>query len=264
MNKKYENQILRIIKKGIKERVFSVDSTFTDEQKVLKNNYENHLYMTECVNLFWMFEEKYNRIPSQSEYVEAYKYYSFENLKNKSWYDDDKDKEFITKCIEWRADRAYKSNLIELMTVKQLEMLGYTVFRHKYIDVIMGVDLVVVKDGKCWYIHITKNTDYSRNKVFDKGSYTSKTLDKKNFRFHRDFRRHVKFLYSCNEGKNNTVKNGLPLFKNDYVLSKLDDKHAFDFNDEYNQLRRLSRSVIRQTIKFTSTDNKMVVSETSE
>lgn len=263
MNKKYENQLLQIIEKGVQERVFSVDSTFTEKQRVLKNNYENHLYMTECVNLFWTFEEKYDKIPSQSEYVETYKHYSFQYLANKSWYDDDKDKEFITKCIEWRADRAYKSNLIELMTVKQLEMLGYTVFRHKYIDVVMGVDLVVVKDGKCWYIHITKDTDYSRRKVFDKGNYTSKTLDKKNFRFHRDFTKHVKFLYSCDESANNTVKNGLPLFKNDYVLDKLDDKHSFDFNDEYNQLRRLSRSVIRQTIEFTSTDNKLTISETS-
>ena len=263
MDKKYENQLLRIIKKGVQERVFSVDDTFTDEQKVLKNNYENRIYMTECVNLFWTFEEKYNKIASQDEYVEAYKHYSFQYLKNKSWYDDDKDKEFITKCITWRADRAYKSNLIELMTVKQLEMLGYTVFRHKYIDVIMGVDLVVVKDNKCWYIHVTKDSDYSRRKVMTKGNYTSKKLDKKNFRFHRDFTGHVKFLYSCDEDKNNTVKNGLPVFKNDYVLSKLDDKHSFDFNDEYNQLRRLSRSVIRQTIEFASTDGKMVVSETS-
>ena len=264
MNKKYEKQLLQIIEKGIKERVFKVDDTFTAEQKVLKNNYENHLYMTECVNLFWKFEENYNRIPSQDEYVQAYKYYSFENLKNKNWYDDDKDKEFIKKCIEWRADRAYKSNLIELMTVKQLETLGYTVFRHKYIDIVMGVDLVAVKDNKCWYIHVTKDSDYSRRKVFDKGNYTNKTLDKKNFRFHRDFTGHVKFLYSCDESANNTIKNGLPLFKNDYVLSKLDDKHSFDFYDEYNQLRRVSRSVIRQTICFVSTDNKMVVSETSE
>ncbi|MFR4175853.1 MAG: hypothetical protein ACLUQC_02980 [Lactococcus raffinolactis] len=108
MNKKYENQLLRIIEKGVKERVFSVDDTFTEKQRVLKNKYENHLYMTECVNLFWTFEEKYNKIATQDEYVEKYKYYSFENLKNKNWYDDDKDKEFITKCIEWRADRAYK------------------------------------------------------------------------------------------------------------------------------------------------------------
>ena len=263
MNKKYEKQLLQIIEKGVKERVFSVDSTFTDTQIVLKNNYENHLYMTECVRLFWTFEEKYNEIATQDEYLEAYKYYSFEYLKNKNWYDDKKDKEFITKCIEWRADRAYKSNLIELMTVKQLELLGYTVFRHKYIDVIMGVDLVAVKDGKCWYVHVTKDTDYSRRKMFDKGSYTSKTIDKKNFRFHRDFRRHVKFLYSCNEGKNNKIKNGLPVFKNDYVLSKLDDKHSFDFNDEYNQLRRLSRSVNNRVIEFVSTDSKLTISETN-
>ena len=264
MNKKYENQLLQIIEKGVKERVFSVDSTFTDTQRVLKNNYENHLYMTECVRLFWTFEEKYNKIASQDEYVEAYKHYSFQYLKNKSWYDNDKDKEFITRCIEWRADRAYKSNLIELMTVKQLEMLGYQVFRHKYIDVIMGVDLVAVKDGKCWYIHITKDSDYSRRKMFDKGSYTSKTIDKKNFRFHRDFTGHVKFLYSCDESKNNTIENGLPLFRNDYVLDKLDDKHSFDFYDEYNQLRRLSRSVNNRVIEFVSTDSKLTISETSE
>ena len=99
--------------------------------------------------------------------------------------------------------------------------------------------------------------------MFEKGSYTSKTIDKKNFRFHRDFTRHVKFLYSCNESKKNKIKNGLPVFKNDYVLDKLDDKHSFDFYDEYNQLRRLSRSVIRQTIEFVSTDNKIVISETN-
>ena len=40
MNKKYENQLLQIIEKGVKERVFSVDSTFTDTQRVLKNNYQ--------------------------------------------------------------------------------------------------------------------------------------------------------------------------------------------------------------------------------
>lgn len=45
MNKKYEKQLYRIIEKGIKERVFSVDNTFTEEQRVLKNKYENHLYI---------------------------------------------------------------------------------------------------------------------------------------------------------------------------------------------------------------------------
>lgn len=218
--------------------------------------------MTECVRLFWVFEEKYNKIATQDEYVSAYKHYSFQYLKNKNWYDD-KDKEFITKCIEWRADRAYKSNLIELMTVKQLEMLGYTVFRHKYIDIIMGVDLVAEKDGKCWYIHITKDSEYSRRKVLDKSNYEIRKIDNKSFRFQRDFRRHIKLLYSCDESANNTVENGLPLFRNDYVMDKLDDKYSFDFNDEYNQLRRLSRSVVNQTIEFVSSDNKIVVSESS-
>ena len=87
MNKKHEKQLYRIIEKGIKERVFSVDNTFTEEQRVLKNKYENHLYMLECVRLFWSFEEKYNEIATQDEYLEAYKYYSFKYLKNKNWYE---------------------------------------------------------------------------------------------------------------------------------------------------------------------------------
>lgn len=76
MNKKYENQLLQIIEKGVQERVFSVDSTFTDAQRVLKNKYENHLYMLECVRLFWSFEEKYDKIATQDEYVQAYKHYN--------------------------------------------------------------------------------------------------------------------------------------------------------------------------------------------
>ena len=263
MNKKYEKQLYRIIKKGVQERVWQNDGSWTDEQKQLKNMYENHLYMKEAIKLFWTYEEAYDNVITQDAYVEAYKKISFRYLKKVDWYNESKDREFIEKCVTWRADRVYKSNLIELMTVKQLELLGYTVFRHKLIDIVMGVDLVAVKDGKCWYIHITKDSEYSRRKVFTKSNYRNMTIDKMNFGFTRDFTGHVKFLYSCNEGKNNTVKNGLPLFRNDYVLSKLDDKHSFDFNDEYNQLRRLSRSVIRQTIKFASTDGKMVVSETS-
>ena len=264
MNKKYENQLLRIIEKGVKERVFKVEENWTDSQKQLKNNYENHLFVSECVNLFWKFEENYNRIPSQDEYVESYKYFAIKSLRATKWYDEKNDREFLEKCIEWRGDRAYKSNLIELTTVKQLEMLGYTVFRDKYIDIVMGVDLVAVKGSKVWYVHVTKNTDYSRRKVFTKGNYRNMTIDKMNFGFTRDFRKHVKFLYSCKECENNTIKDGLPLFRNDYVLEKLDDKHAFDLNDDNNQLKRLSRSVNNRVIEFVSTDNKMVVSETSE
>ena len=263
MNKKYEKQLYRIIKKGVQERVWQNDGSWTDEQKQLKNMYENHLYMKEAIKLFWTYEEAYDNVITQDAYVEAYKKISFRYLKKVDWYNESKDREFIEKCVTWRADRAYKSNLIELMTVKQLELLGYTVFRHKLIDIVMGVDLVAVKDNKCWYVHVTKNSEYSRRKVFTKSNYRNMTIDKMNFGFTRDFRKHVKFLYSCDKSKNNTIENGLPLFKNDYVLDKLDDKHSFDFYDEYNQLRRLSRSVNNRVIEFVSTDSKLTISETN-
>lgn len=72
---------------------------------------------------------------------------------------------------------------------------------------------------KCWYLHITKDSIIVEEKCLTK-VVIQETLDKKNFRFHRNFTGHVKFLYSCDESANNTIKM-LPVFKNDYVLSKL-------------------------------------------
>lgn len=259
MKKKYEIQLDRIIKKGVQERVFQNDGTWTAEQKQLKNLYENKLYMPEVIKLFWTYEEAYDNVITQDAYVNAYKKISFRYLKNADWYDENTDKEFIEKCIEWRADRAYKSNLIELMTVKQLELLGYTVFRHKVIDIVMGVDLVAIKDGRSWYIHISKNTQYSKNKITKKGGYSNITLDKVRFNFRRDFKNHVKLLYDCEESYNSKIINGLPIFENYYVEEKLDDEHALDFNSEYEQLLRLCENA-RGKIKFTSTSGEVTVS----
>ena len=85
MNKKYEKQLYRIIKKGVQERVWQNDGSWTDEQKQLKNMYENHLYMKEAIKLFWTYEEAYDNVITQDAYVEAYKKISFRYLKKVDW-----------------------------------------------------------------------------------------------------------------------------------------------------------------------------------
>lgn len=261
--REYQQILYMIQNEGVIERVFQADSTWTDEQKVLKNNYENNLYMPILIRYFHKFQDKNKRLPTQNEYVDAYLKHSFKHLKNKKWYDD-KHKEFITNCIIWRADRAYKSNLIEIITAKQLEMLGYTVFRHRYIDIVMGVDLIAVKDNKYWCLHITKNSKWAKDKIFAKGSYTDYTINHKLIMYRRNFKRHVRLLYDCENGYNNHVANGLPIFDNDYLIEKLDDYYSFDWDSEDNQLlylieRLKGRKAESESFEFVSTDKKLII-----
>ncbi len=256
-------QAYKIISKtGIDERIFKNDGTWTAEQVSLKSKYENKLYMPILIKFFHNFEMKYRRLPSQHEYRKAYLKYSFRHLKHVSWYDD-KHKEFIANCIVWRADRAYKSYIIEVMTSKQLELLGYQVFRHNLIDTVMGVDLIAVKDGKYWCLHITKDSSYSRQKLLLKGVYKDWIVNHKTVMYQRNFIGHTKLLYDCTSSEKNGVIGGLPIFKNEYLVERLDDEHSFDWDSEDNQLQifaqALKYSDRNAIFEFASTDNKLVV-----
>lgn len=59
------------------------------------------------------------------------------------------------------------------------------------------------------------------------------------------------------------MKNGLPLFRFDYVLNALDEQHAFswDSNNQVSDLMRRLKSygVANKSYTWTSTDKKMVV-----
>jgi hypothetical protein len=60
MNKKYEKQLYRIIKKGVQERVFSKDDgSWTDEQKTAKKHVrKSSIHERMQSRLFWTYEEK--------------------------------------------------------------------------------------------------------------------------------------------------------------------------------------------------------------
>ena len=267
--KKDVAKIIEIVKgEGVRERVFSAKSSYynwSKEERELKAKIES-ICERKLMTLFFDLEESLKRLPSQNEYVKEYMKIAFGKIEKQAWYTEIVkvfNKDFIENCVTWRADRAYKSSLIEVMTAMQLESKGYTVFREKYLDYVMGVDLVAVKDGKVWYIHVTKDSTFSKDKVLKKGTYRDYWVNYKRFNYERDFRKHVQLFYSNDENENNVVKNGLPLFKFDYLMDALDEEHAFKWDDN-NQMAELM-TIMKQAgsvskfYTWTSTDNKMVV-----
>ena len=262
-------RIMQVVKgEGVKERVFSAKSSWVSwskEERELKAQVES-IFERKLMTLFFDLQNSLKRLPSQSEYLKEYMKIAFDKIEKEAWYTEIVkafNQDFIENCVTWRADRAYKSSLIEVMTAMQLESKGYTVFRDKYIDMVMGVDLVAVKDGKVWYIHITKDSTFSKGKVLTKGTYRDYWVNYNKFNYERDFRNHVQLFYSADENENNVVKNGLPLFRFDYVMDALDEEHAFTYDDN-NQMAELMAIMkqagsVNKFYTWTSTDNKMVV-----
>ena len=267
--KKDVAKIIEIVKgEGVKERVFSAKSSWVSwskEERELKAQVES-IRERKLMTLIFDLENSLQRLPSQKEYLAEYMKIAFAKIEKEDWYTEIVkvfNKDFIENCVTWRADRAYKSSLIEVMTAMQLESKGYTVFREKYLDMVMGVDLVAVKGGKVWYIHVTKDSTFSKDKVLKKGTYRDYWVNYNKFNYGRNFRNHVELFYSADEGTNNVVKNGLPLFKFDYVMDALDEQHSFTWDDN-NQMAELmtimkNAGSVNKFYEWTSTDNKMVV-----
>ena len=248
---------------GIEERVFNAQTSWYDwsrEDKEIKRKVES-VFEIKLITLFYDMRRKFNRLATQDEYTTEYLKIAMNKIEKQDWYSVFKDG-FIEKCVIWRADRAYKSNLVEITTAYQLEQLGYSVFRELHIDYVAGVDLVAVKDGKCWYIHVTKDSTWSREKVLTKGSYRSYYVNYKAVNFQRNFENHVELFYSDNS-YNNIVNNGLPLFLNSYLENKLDEYSCFKW-DSSNQVVELLKSMksagaVTYNTKWISTDGKLEI-----
>ena len=260
-------RIIDIVKnEGVKEREFSArNNKFDAFERDLKAKVES-ICERKLMTLFFDLRATLKRLPSQDEYLKEYMKIAFAKIEKQAWYTEIVkvfNREFIENCVTWRADRAYKSNMIEVMTAMQLESKGYTVFREKYLDYVMGVDLVAVKDGKVWYIHITKDSTFSKDKVLEKGTYRDYWVNYKRFNYQINFRNHVQLFYSNDENENNVVKNGLPLFKFDYVLDALDEQHSFKWDDN-NQMAELMAIMkqagsVNKFYEWKSADGKLTV-----
>ena len=266
-----EQDILEIIKivknEGIKERVHSADTSFyewTREDRALKAQIEK-VFEIKLITLFYDLRKKYGRIATQDEYTQEYLRIAMAKIEKQDWFSFF-EIDFVKSCVIWRSDRAYKSNLVEITTAYQLQKLGYSVFRELYVDYVAGVDLVAVKNGKCWYIHVTKDSKWSRDKVLTKGTYRSYYVNYKKVSFERDFENHVELFYSDDSydyNSNNIVNNGMPLFLDGYLKQKLNDFNSFKW-DEDNQVLELLKSMkkagaVTYKTKWISCDGKLVV-----
>lgn len=264
--KENATQIMQMLKSGeIEEKVWSRETSWYKWEKdevELKANVEK-LFEKKLMTLFYYLELKLKRLPTQTEYRKEYLRIGMAKAKKQDWYLGNQDY-FINACLEWRADRAYKSSLIEVMTAMQLQTKGYTVLMNKYVDTIAGVDLVAIKDSKVWYIHITKDSKWAREKVLTKGTYRDYWVNGKNFKFERDFENHVELFYSNDENDNNTVKSGLPLFRFEYLDRKLGNYNSQEWDCEENQIAKLlhvmkNAGALTWNCEWTSNDNKMVL-----
>lgn len=248
---------------GIEERVFNAQTSWYDwsrEDKEIKRKVES-VFEIKLITLFYDLRKKLNRLATQEEYVTEYLKIAMNKIEKQQWYSVF-EHGFTEKCVIWRADRAYKSNLVEITTAYQLQELGYSVFRELFVDYVMGVDLVAVKDGKCWYIHVTKDSTWSREKVLTKGTYKSYYVNYKAVNFQRNFENHVELFYSDNS-YNNIVNNGLPLFFNSYLEKKLDEYSSFEW-DKGNQVLELLKSMkkagaVTYSTKWKSCDGKLTI-----
>ena len=259
-------QIAQMVKNdGIEERVHSAQTswlTWTASDKEIKRSVES-LYENRLITLFYDMRKKLNRLATQDEYVDEYLNIAMAKIVKQDWYNKNNNEYFVEDCVIWRADRAYKSNSVEITTAYQLEQLGYSVFRELHIDYVAGVDLVAVKDNKVWYIHITKDSKWSRDKVLTKGTYKSYYVNRKAVNYQRNFEGHVELFYSNEGSHNNVVNNGLPLFKNDYLFSEIGNWNSFEWDSD-NQVAKLMNSMksagaVYREYKWVSTDNKLEI-----
>ncbi|HCS93119.1 MAG TPA: hypothetical protein DIW15_00215 [Bavariicoccus seileri] len=240
----YQKQAIELVKnEKIKERVFKNDGSWSVNKTCAKANIENMYKCFEAMYLFDNLLEKYNEVPNQDFYVEEYIKLYRQKIKTNDPFMFEVGDDFINSCIKWRADRAYKAAIIELVTQAQLEKMGYEVIADKYLDWVMGVDIVAFKASKMWLIHITKDTDFSREKMTKKGSYSGFKINKQSVKFRRDFTEHVALYYQNEECKANTIENGLPFFRCRYIRQQLNDDKAIDVNDEDNELNRFVKRI---------------------
>lgn len=114
-------QIIEIVKnEGVKERVFSARNSWYEwskEERELKAQVES-IFERKLMTLFFDLQNSLKRLPSQSEYLKEYMKIAFGKIEKQAWYTEIVkafNQDFIENCVTWRADRAYKSSLIEVM-----------------------------------------------------------------------------------------------------------------------------------------------------
>lgn len=168
------------------------------------------------------------------------------------------EKKVYRDIMELRGYSAYKSNLAELsLSLHCEEYLSdtYEVVADQKCDGILGVDVVLLhkEEDIAHYIHITKNTKFSMNKLKRKSGKEVTVIDNRikvlfntedeQQRQHvRRFKNHVLALYQDGEYQGNKIINGVYIFKSAYIEGLIEDNFGLCDKRQYEELEHLEYS----------------------
>lgn len=183
--------------------------------------------------------------PTQQEYVEAglVRAKKFFDEKDSHWiYKTRKYHQFVwderlIKAVKNRLARTYPSFLIEIQV--QLYLLNkYDVKLacNEYLDMNFGVDITVLKDKKLYYIHIAKNSRWSRDMIKEKGNRKSYIMknNKKHYWTRNWGSAHHLLLFNDIDSDRMQNVNGNILFADSYLDRYFDDLFESGEYEEFN------------------------------
>lgn len=224
------------------------------------NKYFEKVHGYGVVELFDDLKREFGRIPSQKEYIERGLMIAEEFFADNpdQWcyslgqhtftWDED-----LIKAVKSRLDRTYNSYVIEAQ-VEEFVRDNYDVMMPKtdkelYLDYNFGADITILLEDRLYYIHVARDSKYSREHLVNKGDRKSYIpINGKKFYWTRKWNKrhtgHHSLLYNARSANQTETVNGLVLFRNEYL------REYFDKLFSGNEYDVLGESEIEEYFRF--------------
>lgn len=145
-------------------------------------------------------------------------------------------KDEFEEGIRYRLSRMYESFMAEYSA---LAIIGKyypfsLVFADKAMDLVLGVDIVVVENDKVIYLHVTKNSEWAWQNLQRKSekSIQMKNVTGKKYLWKRRWTEsHETLFYDLFDSDTTQYVNGHCIFREDYVQEVIDNKLSQDIDD---------------------------------
>ena len=156
-------------------------------------------------------------------------YWSSWNITYIPWKDE------FEEGIRYRLSRMYESFMAEYSA---LAIIGKhypfsQVFASHDMDLVLGVDMVVVEDDKVVYLHVTKNSEWAEQNLqskSEKSIHMKNVSGKKCWWKRRWTESHEPLFYDLFESDTTESVNGHHIFREDYVQEVIDYKLTLDID----------------------------------
>lgn len=214
-----------------------LDLLNTEEFK--QQEYEYH-YNTEfeklpdygVIDLYDDLKKEFGRIPSQTEYIESGLIIAEDFFTKKRYSKTFEWDESLIKSVKNRLARTYNSYLIESQVELYLkEKTDIRLAFNKMLDKKFGADICILKDDRIYYLHIAKDSKYSRSMLSDKGTRKPFILyNNTKYWWKRNWgKAHHKLLFNFTDDNMMIEINGNYLFNDNYLKKYFEE--LFESND---------------------------------